>query len=78
MSAENSDDNIEAYNEHEILDKSGGFGRFQWCLLLYILAVNSGVNIFIGNLAFLELVPELKCKYNGQTDFKTCDNKKDI
>ena len=67
--------NIEGYNVDQLIDKAGRFGKFQWLLILYILVTTSGVNFYITNLPYLELVPALKCQYTGETDFKDCSDK---
>ena len=50
---------IEGYNANELLEKAGGFGKFQWLLMLYSVLTTSGVNFYIVSLPYLELTPLL-------------------
>ena len=65
-----SDDEIIRHDINDLLEKAGGFGRFQWLVILYSGVFYHGMNFFIYNLAYLELVPNLKCMYTGETEFR--------
>ena len=75
---ETSDDNIQGYDIDQLFEKSGGFGRFQWLILLYVMVTYSGTNFYTYNLAYLELMPALKCRYSGYDDFVDCKDSKDV
>ena len=53
-------DQSKQYNVEELIDKAGKFGRFQWLVVMYVMITISGVNFYSTNLAYLELVPDLK------------------
>ena len=53
-------DQSKQYSVEELIDKAGKFGRFQWLVVGYVMITISGVNFYSTNLAYLELVPDLK------------------
>ena len=53
-------DQSKQYSVEELIDKAGRFGRFQWLVVVYVMITISGVNFYSTNLAYLELVPDLK------------------
>ena len=48
----------------EILDKIGGFGRYQWLTLLLITLGNNGAGLITYGVAFYELDPPYLCTYD--------------
>ena len=44
----------------QAIDKAGGFGKLQWLMILFATIGYQGVNFFVYNLAFLELIPRLE------------------
>jgi len=57
---------------------SGGFGRMQWLILIFAVIAYQGINIFVYNMAFLELMPKLMCRDNLEGEFHTCIETRDI
>ena len=64
----NQDDPIDK-DISQLLEEAGGFGLFQWLIILYSAIAYHGQNFYVFNLAYLELVPALKCQYVGQTEY---------
>ena len=54
-----SQDDLRKYSIDTLLQKAGGFGRMQWCIIIFIFVSNQGFNFFSYNFAYLELVPSL-------------------
>ena len=71
-------ENLETQDINQLLLKAGGFGRFQKLLLLYATIAYWGINFYIYNLAYLQLVPALKCMYVGGTDYIDWHDTKDV
>ena len=57
-------------DQDQIFDITGGFGKFQWLLLAYATIAYSGINFYVYNFAYLQLVPALMCKYSGESDYR--------
>ena len=68
-----SDDGLVGYDINNLIDQAGGFGKYQVLLMILGAIAYPGINFFVYNLAFLELVPKLECLYEGQTDYVTCE-----
>jgi len=70
------------YSIDQSLEKAGGFGRFQWLMLIYVAIAYQGTSFFISNLAYLELIPRLECKqedgYKEWTVDDICKNQQMI
>ena len=73
-----SDENLEGQDIDQLINKAGGFGRFQWLILLFASVAYSGVNFYIYNLAYLQLVPALECFYTGEKGFVDWHDSKDV
>ena len=71
--ATTSDNRLQGYDINQLIDQAGGFGRYQILLIVLGGIAYPGINFFIYNLAFLELVPKLECLYEGQTDYQICE-----
>ncbi|CAI2363647.1 unnamed protein product [Moneuplotes crassus] len=56
----------------ECICRAGGFGRFQWMMMLYAPIARQGVSFFVYSLSFLELVPRLECLVEGTSVFEVC------
>jgi len=52
----------EVFDIEQAIQRAGGFGRQQWLMLLFASFGYQGINFFIYNLAYLELVPRLECR----------------
>lgn len=66
------------YDIDQLINKAGGFGRMQWILLSFAICSYQGLNFFLYNFAYLELVPRLMCSYNGDGNFVECSDPKDV
>ena len=71
-------DQSKQYNVEELIDKAGKFGRFQWLVVMYVMITISGVNFYSTNLAYLELVPDLKWRYVVGEEFRNWRDVKDV
>lgn len=76
VSKENGEDT--PYDINDLITKAGGFGRLQWLLLVFTMLTYQGINFFIYNLAFLELMPKLNCRPTPDTGFLPCSDPSDI
>lgn len=56
-------------NIDQLIVKAGGFGKLQWLVLCFALLSYNGINFFVYNLAFLELVPQLRCRESPDLPF---------
>ncbi|CAI2361450.1 unnamed protein product [Moneuplotes crassus] len=72
-----TDSKAPVYDIDECIEKSGGFGKFQWLMIALATISLHGVNFFIYNLGFLELVPRLECLDSETGQFMEC-TKEDI
>ena len=54
-----SKDDLKRYDIETLIQKAGGFGRLQWLLLIYAIFAAQGINYFMYNFAYLELMPSI-------------------
>ena len=71
-------EDLKRYEIDTLIQKAGGFGLLQWWLMFYAIIASQGINYFMFNFQFLELVPSVLCKYTAQSDYVKCDDFKDI
>ena len=58
------------HDVNSILEKAGGFGKFQFFTMLAVILWNQGVGFFLFGLPFLELVPKLMWYNEISKDFQ--------
>lgn len=73
-----TDDDIDSHDIDDLIIKAGGFGKMQWIIMLAAIILYQGIGSVVYNLAYLELVPYIKCKYYGEDHFVKCKNERDI
>jgi MFS family permease len=69
---------LDIYDIDDLFEKSGGFGKMQWLIVIFTILSYQGINFYIYNLAFLELMPKLLWKDASTGNFKTCGDSSDI
>ena len=56
-------------NINQLIEKAGGFGKLQWLVLCFAILSYNGINFFVYNLAFLELMPQFRCRASPDLPF---------
>ena len=69
---------LQSYDIDTLIHKAGGFGRIQWLIMIFGIIADQGLNFFLWNIAYLELVPSILCKYTETSTFVKCHDYKDI
>ncbi|CAI2363436.1 unnamed protein product [Moneuplotes crassus] len=72
-SSEEDPSSSKALSVDECIQRAGGFGRFQWVLMLWAGLARQGVSFYFYTLAYSELVPKLECKDLTLQTFEPCE-----
>ncbi|CAI2364771.1 unnamed protein product [Moneuplotes crassus] len=73
FSFEGSIPEVQSLTIEQLIQKAGGFGRFQWAMMIFGGLARQGATFFFYTLAYLELVPKLECKNPTVQTFETCE-----